>query len=199
MAQDEKAHSRLRPEVLAPVIAPDAIDEQAEEWDDDEEYPEEGDDEYENEQWDDEESYEEEDALNVEDARNVTTPVRVAVTSSRYESSGPRKISAKVGRKSQKRVVKPRTKSTGLKKSSLKKSKEFDLPPTPLGCEWRDAEDGWSLWRCWSERDEVIGGKYKKERYAGYLSRGAWGVMKQYDYETFIAVIGRRFRRHGGR
>lgn len=103
----------------------------------------------------------------------------------------------KVGRGASKKKG-PRNPSEGLKKSSLKKSKEMDMPPTPLGCEWRETEGGWNLFRCWSERDEVLGGKYKKDRYAGFLSRAAWQVMKQYDYETFISVIGQKFRRHGG-
>ena len=146
------------------------------------------DDNFEDEQWDEDGSQANEDVFDVEDVQGATTfPVRTTAASSRGQ------------KKNRQGEAKPRKQSNGLKKSSLKKAKELDMPPTPLGCEWRDAEDGWSLWRCWSERDEVIGGKYKKERYAGYLSRGAWSVMKQYDYETFIAVIGRRFRRHGGR
>ncbi len=195
MAQNEKAQARLRPEVSVPVIASGAghslPEEGDEEWNDeiDEVEPEEAEESFEDELWDD-------DVLDVEDAHRATaTAIRASGAASGYKSLGPRKSIAKL----QKKDSKPRAKSTGLKKGSLKKSKELDVPPTPLGCEWRDAEDGWSLWRCWSERDEVIGGKYKKERYAGYLSRGAWGVMKQYDYETFIAVIGRRFRRHSGR
>ena len=203
MARVEKAQPQLRPESLAPVTASAASDETLEEWYDDEEELEGNDEEYEDEQLEDDESYADEDALEVEGSTGATIqPVRrAAVTpatssaSSRFDSFKPRGIGGEV----RKKKSKPRAKSNGLKKSSLKKSKELDMPPTPLGCEWRDADNGWSLWRCWSERDNVVGGRYKKERYAGYLSREAWGVMKQYDYETFIAVIGRRFRRHGGR
>lgn len=111
-------------------------------------------------------------------------------------------VPRQLGKGSGRRNAKSRTKSNlpnGLKKSSLKKSKALDMPPTPLGCEWREAEGGWSLWRCWWEKDEVMGGRYKKDRYVGYLSREAWQVMKDYDYETFISVIGQRFRRHSGR
>lgn len=206
MARNEKAHSLLRPELLAPFstseVGSEPLKEGKEEWngDIDEEELEGANEDDKDEQWADDESYAADDVLNLEDVRNVKTySVRTRAVlptpSSRNKFSGTHKISAGV----QKKLSKPRAKSTGLKRSSLRKAKELDMPPTPLGCEWRDAEDGWSLWRCWSERDEVIGGKYKKERYAGYLSRGAWGVMKKYDYETFIAVIGRRFRRHGGR
>jgi len=101
------------------------------------------------------------------------------------------------GNKSKK--SKPRNASSGLKKRSLKKSRELDMPPTPLGCEWRETDGGWNLFRCWHEKDEVLGGRYKKERYVGFLSREAWQVMKQYEYETFISIIGQRFRRHSGR
>ncbi len=94
---------------------------------------------------------------------------------------------------------KPRSPSNGLKKRSLKKARELDMPPTPVGCEWRATDGGWNLFRCWSERDEVLGGRYKKERYVGFLGKEAWQVMKQYDYETFISIIGQRFRRHSGR
>lgn len=72
-------------------------------------------------------------------------------------------------------------------------------PPTPWGCEWRPTADGWSLWRCWSEKDVDSGGRVRKSRYAGSLSREAWEVMKGYDYETILATIGQQFRRHGKR
>jgi len=160
-------------------------------WEDEEE-PEGDYEEYEDEEWDEDEFYASEDAIGAEGASGAATrPVGAPSISRAASSTSPPKV--------RKKKSKPRAKSNGLKKGSLKKSKELDMPPTPLGCEWREADGGWSLWRCWSERDEVIGGRYKKERYAGYLSREAWRVMKEYDYETFIAVIGRRFRRHGGR
>lgn len=199
MAQDQKAHSRFRPERLAPAITSNGIEEfpkkgegswEEEEGEIDEDNLEGAQDDFEDEQWEDDDFRTNEEVFDEEDASREGTL--------RYKTPA---ASSTAQKKSQqgKTNSKPRKQSNGLKKGSLKKAKELDMPPTPLGCEWRDAEDGWSLWRCWSERDEVIGGKYKKERYAGYLSRGAWSVMKQYDYETFIAVIGRRFRRHGGR
>ena len=75
-----------------------------------------------------------------------------------------------------------------FKKGSVEKSKALDTPPTPRGCEWRATDNGWNLFRHWSDRDD-LGKKIKKDRYAGYLSKEAWEVMKEYDYETFIAVI----------
>lgn len=72
-------------------------------------------------------------------------------------------------------------------------------PPTPWGCEWRPDQEGWGLWRCWSEKDALTGSKIRKSRYAGHLSAGAWEVMREYDYETFLSIIGQRFRRHGKR
>lgn len=75
-----------------------------------------------------------------------------------------------------------------FKKGSIEKSKALDTPPTPRGCEWRVTDNGWNLFRHWSDRDD-LGKKIKKDRYAGYLSKEAWEVMKEYDYETFIAVI----------
>ena len=92
-----------------------------------------------------------------------------------------------------------RGQSSGLKKNSIEKARILDMPPTPLGCEWRATEGGWNLFRNWNEANSLVGKKVKKERYAGHLSREAWEVMKEYDYETFIAVIAQRFRRHSGR
>ncbi len=103
--------------------------------------------------------------------------------------------------KSAAKPKKPVSKSpfTGLKKKSLKQSAEKDMPPTPLGHEWRETEGGWNLIRCWSEKDSALGKKIKKERYAGYLSRQAWQVMKEHEHEKIIAQIGQQLRRHGGR
>jgi hypothetical protein len=72
-----------------------------------------------------------------------------------------------------------------------------DMPPIPRGCEWRRADEGWSLWRTWGEWDEGRTTRVKKTRYAGHLSDDAWRIMKEYDHETFLSVIGQRFRRHG--
>ncbi len=78
----------------------------------------------------------------------------------------------------------------GLKKRSLKKAKELDMPPTPTGHDWHVSDRGWNLVKSWSEKDGLLGQKIKKERYAGYLSREAWEVMKEYEHEKIIAQIG---------
>lgn len=78
----------------------------------------------------------------------------------------------------------------GLRKRSLKKAKELDMPPTPTGHDWHVSEGGWNLVKSWSEKDGLLGQKIKKERYAGYLSKEAWQVMKEYEYEKIIAKIG---------
>ena len=78
----------------------------------------------------------------------------------------------------------------GLKKRSLKKAKELNMPPTPTGHDWHLSDGGWNLVKSWSEKDSLLGQKIKKERYAGYLSREAWEVMKEYEYEKIIAKIG---------
>lgn len=82
----------------------------------------------------------------------------------------------------------------GLKKRSLKKAKELDMPPTPTGHDWHVSEEGWNLVKSWTEKEGVMGQKVKKERYAGYLSRQAWQVMKEYEYEKVIAQIGQSGR-----
>lgn len=87
--------------------------------------------------------------------------------------------------------------SNGLKKSRGKGPAAG--PPTPWGCEWRRDDQGWNLWRCWTERDEATGKRVPRSRYAGYLSHEAWEVLKGYDYEAFLSIIGQRFRRHGKR
>jgi hypothetical protein len=92
-----------------------------------------------------------------------------------------------------------KTTSSGLKKRRSGKVGGEDMPPTPLGCEWLKTDDGWNLWRYWSEKDHMTGERIKKSRYAGYLSHNAWKVMKGYDYETFISIIGQRLRRYGQR
>lgn len=42
-------------------------------------------------------------------------------------------------------------------------------PPIPRGHEWRRADDGWNLWRCWSEKDQADE-TIRKSRYVGTLS-----------------------------
>lgn len=88
----------------------------------------------------------------------------------------------------------------GLKRSLKQTSRGVDpRPPTPWGCEWRQGDEGWDLWRCWSEKDPLTGSKIRKNRYAGHLSRSAWEVMREYEYEAFLSIIGQRFRRYGKR
>ncbi len=73
------------------------------------------------------------------------------------------------------------------------------MPPTPWGCEWSRSDDGWNLWRNRWEKDSDTGKRNKKSRYAGSLSRDAWDVMKDYDDETVISIIGQQLRRHSQR
>jgi hypothetical protein len=86
----------------------------------------------------------------------------------------------------------------GLKKLN-KKQRALDFPPTPRGCEWRRSDDGLNLWRRWTEWDDDKTKKIKKSRYAGHLSDDAWRIMKEYDHEAFISIVGERLRRHSGR
>ena len=87
----------------------------------------------------------------------------------------------------------------GLKKARKAEQAGGTMPPTPMGCEWRKSDDGWNLWRCWSEQDGVLTRRVRKSRYAGYLSNEAWEVLKGYDYETFLSITGERLRRYGKR
>jgi hypothetical protein len=87
---------------------------------------------------------------------------------------------------------------TGLKKLT-KKQIAMDWPPAPRGCEWRRSDEGLNLWRCWTEWDGDKNKRIKKSRYAGHLSDDAWRIMKEYDHEAFISIVGERLRRHGGR
>ena len=107
------------------------------------------------------------------------SPTRIAP---RENIAGPRRMSAAA------RTPGTRKRTTG----QLKR----DMPPIPRGCEWRRAEDGWSLWRTWGEWDEEKGARVRKSRYAGTLSDDAWRIMKEYDHETFLSVVGHRLRRH---
>jgi hypothetical protein len=86
----------------------------------------------------------------------------------------------------------------GLKKLT-KKQIAMDWPPAPRGCEWRRSDAGLNLWRCWTEWDGDKNKRIKKSRYAGHLSDDAWRIMKEYDHEAFISIVGERLRRHGGR
>ena len=86
----------------------------------------------------------------------------------------------------------------GLKKPN-KKQIALDWPPTPRGCEWRRSDAGSNLWCCWTEWDDDKGKRIKKSRYAGHLSDDAWRIMKEYNHEAFISIVGERLRRHSGR
>ena len=97
-----------------------------------------------------------------------------------------------------KSAIRSESRRPGLKKPN-KKQIVLDWPPTPRGCEWRRSEDGLNLWRCWTEWDDEKAKRIKKSRYAGHLSDDAWRIMKEYDYEAFISIVGERLRRHGGR
>jgi hypothetical protein len=90
----------------------------------------------------------------------------------------------------------PRRKS--LKKLNSRQIAQ-DWPPAPRGCEWRRSDDGLNLWRCWTDWDDDKTRKIRKSRYAGHLSDDAWRIMKEYDHEAFISIVGERLRRHGGR
>jgi hypothetical protein len=79
----------------------------------------------------------------------------------------------------------------GIKRRTPKQIKE-DMPPTPRGCEWRRSDEGWNLWRYWSEPVEEGQGRIKKTRYTGHLSHDAWQIMKEYDHETFLSIVGQR-------
>lgn len=83
----------------------------------------------------------------------------------------------------------------GIKRRTPKQIKD-DMPPTPRGCEWRRSDEGWNLWRYWSEPDDRGQGRIKMTRYAGHLSHDAWQIMKEFDHETFLSIIGQRLRRH---
>jgi len=95
-------------------------------------------------------------------------------------------------------AVRGESRSRGLKKLN-KKQIALDWPPAPRGCEWRRSDDGLNLWRCWTEWADDRAKRVKKSRYAGHLSDEAWRIMKEYDHEAFISVIGERLRRHSGR
>jgi hypothetical protein len=117
-------------------------------------------------------------------------------------TKGPPKGRVKKEKSGEGETTSPASKSgikTGIKRRRSGKAGDEDMPPTPWGCEWLKTGDGWNLWRYWSEKDRVTGERIKKSRYAGYLSHDAWQVMKGYDYETFISIIGQRFRRYGQR
>jgi hypothetical protein len=84
----------------------------------------------------------------------------------------------------------------GIKRRTLKQIRD-DMPPTPRGCEWRRSDEGWNLWRYWSEQDEAGKRRIKKTRYTGHLSHDAWQIMKEYNHEAFLSIVGQRLRRHG--
>ncbi|MGH9844493.1 MAG: hypothetical protein ACREEM_37705 [Blastocatellia bacterium] len=94
------------------------------------------------------------------------------------------------------RVSQPGRPLPGIKRRTPKQIRE-DMPPTPRGCEWRRSDEGWNLWRYWSEPDESGKARIKMTRYTGHLSHDAWQIMKEYNHETFLSIVGQRLRRHG--
>jgi len=142
--------------------------------------------------------------------RLPTVPIPAGVEARRQESPGlTRKPQLKIVGRSLPPALERRGAASSLqsdggsgKSNGLKKSRGKGPaagPPTPWGCEWRRDDQGWNLWRCWTERDEATGKRVPRSRYAGYLSHEAWEVLKGYDYEAFLSIIGQRFRRHGKR
>jgi hypothetical protein len=115
--------------------------------------------------------------------RSVSLPERVTIKPAERSGVGPRR-------------AREWTSAPGIKRRTPKQIRE-DMPPVPRGCEWRRSDDGWNLWRCWSEQNEDQTGKIKKSRYAGTLSHDAWQIMKEYDHEAILSVVGQRLRRHG--
>ncbi|HEY8461395.1 MAG TPA: hypothetical protein VIM99_13490 [Blastocatellia bacterium] len=107
-------------------------------------------------------------------------------------------VEKKSGKAKPQSAIRGKSRTSGLKKLS-KKQAALDWPPTPRGCEWRRTEDGLNLWRCWTDWDEGKTRRIKKSRYAGHLSDDAWRIMKEYDHEAFISIVGERLRRHSGR
>ena len=95
-------------------------------------------------------------------------------------------------------AIRSKSRRPGLKKLT-KKQIAMDWPPAPRGCEWRRSDQGLNLWRCWTEWDDDENKRIKKSRYAGHLSDDAWRIMKEYDHEAFISIVGERLRRHSGR
>jgi len=95
-------------------------------------------------------------------------------------------------------AIRSESRRPGLKKLT-KKQIAMDWPPAPRGCEWRRSDEGLNLWRCWTEWDRDKNKRIKKSRYAGHLSDDAWRIMKEYDHEAFISIVGERLSRHGGR
>ena len=92
------------------------------------------------------------------------------------------------------RVADLRAPQSGSKKRSHKNAGALDMPPPLSGCEWSEAGNGWNLFRCRKEKERLMGKSIEKKRYAGHLSREAWEVMKEYDYQTFIEVVAQRLR-----
>jgi hypothetical protein len=95
-------------------------------------------------------------------------------------------------------AIRGKSRGPGLKKLN-KKQIALNWPPTPRGCEWRRSDDGLNLWRCWTEWDNDKTRRIKKSRYAGHLSDDAWRIMKEYDHEAIISIVGEGLRRHSGR
>lgn len=110
---------------------------------------------------------------------------------------GPKELK-KSATPNQQSATQGKSRRSGLKKPN-KKQISLEWPLTPRGCEWRRSDAGLNLWRCWTEWDDDKGKRIKKSRYAGHLSDDAWRIMKEYDHEAFISIVGERLRRHSGR
>jgi hypothetical protein len=92
------------------------------------------------------------------------------------------------------RVADLRAPQSKSRKQSFRNTGALDMPPPLSGCEWSEAGNGWNLFRCRKEKERLMGKSIEKKRYAGHLSREAWEVMKEYDYQTFIEVVAQRLR-----
>jgi hypothetical protein len=102
------------------------------------------------------------------------------------------------GESKRRSAIRNQPRRRGLKKLNSRQI-AMDWPPAPRGCEWRRSDDGLNLWRCWTDWDDDKIKRIKKSRYAGHLSDDAWRIMKEYDHEAFISIVGERLRRHSGR
>jgi len=50
-----------------------------------------------------------------------------------------------------------------------------------------------------SKKPVVMAALHLAQKEHGHLSDDAWRIMKEYDHETFISIVGERLRRHSGR
>ena len=126
----------------------------------------------------------------------VKAPFLTPVDNDKFRQNAGKKETRK--RRERIGAERPAARYPGLKKNTEKQLR-LDLPPTPRGCEWRRSDEGLNLWRYWTEWDGDRNQRIKKSRYAGHLSDDAWRIMKEYDHEAFISIVGERLRRYSGR